>query len=125
MKEGFRHCDVVGDPVRALQGFRIYQGIVDRLLQALARARATIKARPVVVSDPHQQKKIARLYRDVDPEAMKLFGNDPVKRQFWRDQMQNAEAAARTNGRKFAQRYSDETLVFALALAAKIGKGWQ
>ena len=56
---------------------------------------------------------------------MKLFGNDPVKRQFWRDQMQNAEAAARTNGRKFAQRYSDETLVFALALAAKIGKGWQ
>ena len=117
----FRHQDVIYDPPRAKEGLELKEKHIRRLLGQLARARARIKSHPVRVTCPATQDNIAVLYRSVDQQVRELFKDSPKKMAFWRDQLNNAESAAATNGRRFGHRYSDETIVMCLMLRAKSG----
>ena len=113
---------MVHSPARATEGLQLKEGFIRRLKVLLARARANLEELPLLVTDEATTKNIAGLYQSVDDQAKKLFKNDPVKQAYWCDQVRNAEAAARNGGRQFSNRFCDESIVFALALSAKIGK---
>jgi len=105
-----------------MAGLELKATIIRQLRQSLARARARLAELPVNITCPQDQDNIAGLLRSVDEQARALFAHDPAKQAFWADQLRNAEAAAGTSGRRFGQRYCDETIVFALALSARAGK---